>query len=173
MSGVLRHIGLRRQMTVTVPVTLEQARENLGRALQDDIILKGQWQLTRRYWGHLSQYHLTLHGPRANRQFCFLTQGHLKVGDRPQETILKVEMVLGRASEVQLLCVIAVLPLLMGGMLRLFGLMVLPLFLAFLYGMTQWHFSSYSTEIRQLLHDRMMGHSGGRASLHDGWLMDG
>jgi hypothetical protein len=35
------------------------------------------------------------------------------------------------------------------------SLLALPLFLGFLYAMTQWHFHHYSREITTLLRDRM------------------
>ena len=157
MASLLQHVGLKRRVTITAPVPMMQASQNLKAALAEDIMLSGSWQLTRRYWGHFSYPDLTLHGPRANRQFCFLTQGQLQRGSDREQTTLDISITLGQASEAQLLWLLVMLPILLGVVLRWFGLFLLPLFLGFFYSMTQWHFSHYTTEIRMLLKDLMVG----------------
>lgn len=157
MTKILKHLGLKRQAEVRVPLDLAQVRKSLSSALAEDIILSGTWQLTRRYWGHLSHDHLTLHGPRANRQFCFLTRGNLRPGDTPEQTRIDLEITLGQGSEMQLLGAIAVVSVMFPIILRWFGVFLLPLVLAFLYGMTQWHFAHYTAEIRKLVRDLALG----------------
>jgi hypothetical protein len=157
MAGVLQHIGLKRQVTVTVPVEMLQASAHLNQALQADIRLGGQWQLTRRYWGQLSYPRLTLHGPRANRQLCLLTQGRLQAGDGSGQTCLDLEITLGRASEIQLVVVVMIVVVVLGVALRWVGIFLLPIFGVLFYSMAQWHMTYYTAEIRNLLRDLMMG----------------
>ncbi|MEM9006637.1 MAG: hypothetical protein AAGE59_24305 [Cyanobacteria bacterium P01_F01_bin.86] len=162
MKGVLRYIGLRRRVTVTVPVEIAQAQQNLGRALQDDIILGGPWNfIKRRYWGNLNRDRLTLQGPNeGHKQLCFLTRGYLSPGETPHQTRLELEIVLSQFNEIQLIGSFATAIFILGWLLRPIGLAGLPFFLALIYGSTQWHFSHYTAEIRQLLCDRMIGNPG-------------
>ncbi|MEO0987009.1 MAG: hypothetical protein AAFY20_15855 [Cyanobacteria bacterium J06639_14] len=157
MKKVLRQVGLRRQITVVLPVAMVQAKKNLGMALQETIVLSGQWQTTRYYWGYLDRDRFILNGPRAHKHFCFLTQGVFSPGEGPDQTRLDLEIVLGQVSETHLLRMVGGFFVALGVMFNLFGLVLLPLFLAFFYGMTQLHFEYYMGEIRQLLCDRIMG----------------
>jgi len=158
MAGVFQSLGLKRQVTITAPVPLTEARANLAQALAQDLQLgSGRWQLSRRYWGQLNYPHLTLHGPRARRQFCFLTQGHLHPGPTPETTQLRVTLTLGRTSETQLLLLLTGMVILVGGMMRWFALVLVPLFSGFFYVTSQWHFSHYSAEIAALLYHCMVG----------------
>lgn len=159
MRGVLRYIGLRRRVTVVVPVAIAQVRQNLEKALQDRIILNDPWHLKRHYWGHISCDRLTLHGPneRLRRQLCFLTRGHLSPGKMLDQTRLELEIVLSLIDEIQLMGAFGLLVVILGGVVRPFGLVGLPFLLAFIYGMAQLHFSYYTAEIRRLLSDCMIG----------------
>ncbi len=147
----LRLLGLQRRRSLVVPVAIAQAQANLRSALQTDIILQGNWQLTRRYWGQVDVRTVTLHGPQAQRQFCFLTRGQLNEGEHPGETRLVLDITLGRASQTQLAGAIAFLIIALTLVLHLWGMILLPVFLGFLYGMTQWHFTHYAKEIERLL----------------------
>jgi hypothetical protein len=81
MASILQYVGLRRRFSLTVPGAIASTQANLRTALAGDMVLSGPWQLTRRYWGQLSSSGtLTLHGPRGQRQFCFLTRGRLQPG---------------------------------------------------------------------------------------------
>ena len=157
MASVLQNLGLKRQVTVTAPVEVAQARKNLNAALTKDVVLSGHLQSTRRYWGEFNYPYLTLHVPRANRQFCFLTQGQIKRGDDFEHTNLDIKIILGNADEAYLLWMLLALPIMLGVVLRWFGIFLLPMFLAFFYGMTQWHLSYYAAEISKLLCDLMVG----------------
>ncbi|MEO1298717.1 MAG: hypothetical protein AAFW75_23640 [Cyanobacteria bacterium J06636_16] len=152
----MRYLGLKRRVTATIPIAIAQAKKNLSWALHDTVTLRGQWQLTRRYWGHLNRDRLTLHGPRANRQLCFFTRGYLRPGETPNQTHLDLEIVLGEASEIQLLMGIVIAVVIPVVMFRLFGLLIVIFFLALVYGTTQWNFTYYAAEIRQLLCDRIV-----------------
>lgn len=157
MASILQYVGLRRRVLLTVPGAIALTQANLRTALAGDMVLSGPWQLTRRYWGQLSASGgLTLHGPRGQRQFCFLTRGQLQPGANPNETQLAATITLGWTSEVPLLGAIAVLAILLPLMVGKTSLLALPLFLGFLYAMTQWHFHHYSREITTLLRDRMV-----------------
>jgi hypothetical protein len=156
MASILQYVGLRRRFSLMVPGAIASTLANLRTALAGDMVLSGPWQLTRRYWGQLSSSGtLTLHGPRGQRQFCFLTRGRLQPGVNPNETQLAGTIMLGQASEVQLLGAISVLVIVLPIMVGNTSLLVLPCFLGFLYAMTQWHFQHYSREITTLLRDLM------------------
>jgi hypothetical protein len=156
MASILQYVGLRRRVSLTVPGAIASTQANLRTALGGDIVLSGSWQPTRRYWGQLSSSGtLTLHGPRGHRQFCFLTRGRLQPGPNPHETQLAATITLGWFSEGQLLGAIAILVIVLPLMVGKTSLLALPLFLGFLYAMTQWHFHHYSREITTLLRDRM------------------
>lgn len=142
-------LRLRRRITLTAPSPVALVRERLAAALSEKIVLKGQFQLTRYYWGQLNHNHLTLYGPRANRQFCFLTQGELSYGGI--QTQFDGHMYLRALDFYQLMLAIAVLIVALSVVLRWFGLTLMPLFLGFFYGMVQWHFQCYQGEITRLL----------------------
>jgi hypothetical protein len=153
--AIQARLGLRRRKTVTVPIPVEQARHHLKMALAKPITLTGRFQVTRHYWGQISPDRLTLNGPRAVKQFCFLTRGELH--GRGNQTELVLQVYLRDQDFYQLAMAAGILLILLPLVLRWWGLTVLPLFLGFLYGMTQWHLSHYAQEITQLLAELMTG----------------
>lgn len=167
IQSIQAGLGLRRRATVTVPLPMAQARHRLTTALAQEIVLTGRFQVTRRYWGHLSQNHLTLHGPRAHKQFGFLTQGELHDGplgpvfdNRGPQTELTLQIDLRALDFYQLLLAAGIILGFLVVTLKWGGLMVAPIFWGFLYGMTQWHFQHYGQEIVQLLTDLMTEETG-------------
>lgn len=165
MAGFFQHLGLKRQVSITIPVPLAEARANLTQALTQDLRLgNGRWQLSRRYWGQVSYPNFSLHGPQARRQFCFLTQGHLQSGSTPETTQLSFTLTLGRDSETQMLVLLGVMVIAVGGMMRWFALVLVPLFSGFFYVTSQGHFSHYEAEITTLLYRCMVGEQPDRES---------
>lgn len=146
---------LRRQVTVKVQIPIALARSNLATALSKEIALSGKFQLTRRYWGHLSKNHLKFRGPKANRQFCFLIEGDLSDGG--SEALFKGKMSLSNEDVYQLLSAVVVLFGILVVMLQWGAMIAIPVFLGFIYMMVQWHFQFYAQEITQLLADLMAG----------------
>lgn len=153
VQSIQSALRFHRYLTITVPLPLIAVRQNLRQALSGEIVLRGQWQLTRRYWGHISQDQLTLHGPRANRQFCFLVQGKLRPQGR--QTQFEGRMHLRALDFYQLLLPVGFLLIGLPVMFRQASVVFLPLFLGFMYGMVQWHFEHYQGEITRLLTDMM------------------
>ena len=151
IESIQNFLNLRRAGVLTVNVPLQQARIHLRESLSQEIMLSGNFRVTRWYWGTLSNDSLVLHGPRAHRQFCFVTRG--KLIKQAQQTHLEVDIRLSRKDSYSLLLAIAIL---IGFLLLQFhiaGLVFAPFFLTFIYGMTQLHFQYYSHEIKQLLVD--------------------
>ncbi|NER99093.1 MAG: hypothetical protein F6J86_35610, partial [Symploca sp. SIO1B1] len=54
LQAIKNLLLLRRLFTVKVEIPIASARINLAKALSQEIVLTGEFQLTRRYWGHLS-----------------------------------------------------------------------------------------------------------------------
>ncbi|NES19271.1 MAG: hypothetical protein F6K41_10160 [Symploca sp. SIO3E6] len=158
LQAIQNFLLLRRQITVKVEIPITSAKINLVTALSQEIVLTGEFQLTRRYWGHLSENHLTFYGPRANRQFCFLVKGNLS--DEGSQTWLNGKMHLRTGDFYQLFCAVVTIFVLLLFMFRWSGMIFLPVFLGFIYGMVQWHFQWYAEEITQLLTDLMAGKRG-------------
>lgn len=152
-QSIQNALRLRRRLTVTVPLSLMEVRQNLKQGLAGEIVLQGQWQLARRYWGSVSHDRLTLYGPRANRQFCFWVQGELK--SRQRQTQFEGRMYLRAQDFYQLLLPLGFLLIGLPAMFRQASVLFLPLFLGFMYGMVQWHFEHYQGEIKRLLTDMM------------------
>ncbi|WP_027269048.1 hypothetical protein [Leptolyngbya sp. PCC 6406] len=148
---------LHRRITLTVPVAIAVARQQLNFSLSREIVLGGRFKLTRRYWGHFSADQLTLYGPRAQKQFCFRTQGQLSASDLPDHTRIDLDIYLRTLDLYLLLVAIAVVTTVLLAIFRLGGLVLLPIFLGFFYLMVQWHFQYYATEITQLLKDLSTG----------------
>lgn len=73
------------------------------------------------------------------------------------QTRLELEIVLSLIDEIQLMGAFGFLVVILGGVVRPFGLVGLPFLLAFIYGMTQLHFNYYTAEIRRLLCGCMIG----------------
>ncbi|MDB9529299.1 hypothetical protein PN498_25125 [Oscillatoria sp. CS-180] len=158
MAGILGYVGLRRLVAIAVPLALSQVQRNLSAALAEDLVLSGAWQPTRRYRGHFEGDRLMLYGPGQIRQFCFRIRGHLTANSPPQQTRLKLEITLGTVSEIQLWATFGVLLALAISMPWPAGPIPAVVFFAFIYAMTQWHFAHYTQEVRELLHDCMVGH---------------
>lgn len=146
----LRRLIPHRQITLTIPVSMAQACQNLEVAFADDILLGGSfWRLRRHYWGHINNNYLILHGPRAHRQFCFRTQGLLE--NHEDQTVLHLLIQLSRRDIYSLLFMVAFLLVALPVVLQGWGVQLMPFYLGFLYLMIQWHFQHYSTEISQFL----------------------
>ena len=158
LQAIQNFLLLRRLITVKIEIPIASARINLETALSQEIVLTGEFQLTRRYWGHLSDNHLTFHGPRANRQFCFLVKGDLR--DEGSQTRLNAKMHLKTGNFYQLCRAVVTIFVLLLFMFRWNGMIFLPFFVGFIYGMVQWHFQWYAEEITQLLTDLMTGERG-------------
>jgi len=155
LQDIKNFLLLRRQVTVKVEIPIASAKINLTTALSQEIVLTGEFQLTRRYWGNLSENHLTFYGPRANRQFCFLVKGNLS--DEGSQTRLNGKMYLRTGDFYQLCFAVVTIFVLLLLMFRWNGMIFLPVFVGFIYGMVQWHFQWYAEEISQLLTDLMTG----------------
>lgn len=153
LPAIQAFLRLRRPIKVTTPLPIALVRSQLETALSQEIVLKGSFQLTRRYWGNLSSDRLMFYGPRANRQFCFLTRG--KLTHNSAQTRLDGQMHLRSQDFYQLVSAVVVVAVLLPVMFRWVGLIFLAIFLGFLYGMVQWHFQHYAREITQLLTDLM------------------
>ncbi|MEO0373550.1 MAG: hypothetical protein AAF329_02765 [Cyanobacteria bacterium P01_A01_bin.17] len=128
---------------------MDTARYRLEQCFTDDIVLTGLLQSQRRYWGCLNGQTLTLHGPNANKQFCFLTRGHLT--EVQSQTILDIHILLSRKDIFSLLFVAILLLFAVPLMFQTLSIFLLPALLLFIYGMLQWHFQCYEKEISQLL----------------------
>ncbi|NEP11571.1 MAG: hypothetical protein F6K14_15440 [Symploca sp. SIO2C1] len=154
-QAIQNFLLLRRQVTVKVEISIALAKSNLATALSQEIVLTGEFQLTRRYWGYLRDNHLTLYGPKANRQFCFLVKGNL--GDAGSQTLLNGKMHLKSGDFYQLCCTVVTIFVVLLFMFRWSGIILMPVFVGFIYGMVQWHFQWFAKEITQLLTDLMVG----------------
>lgn len=134
---------------------MDTARCRLAQCFTEDIVLPGLLQSKRRYWGHLDGQTLVLHGPNANKQFRFLTKGHLT--EVQSQTLLDLHILLSRQDIFSLLFVIFLLLVAVPLMFQALSIFLLPALLLFIYGMLQWHFQYYEKEISQLLLDIIMG----------------
>lgn len=152
-QAIQSFLRLFRQVTLKAPVPISVARSHLDGALSETITLSGQFQYTRRYKGYLRHDRLSLRGPitTTNRQFCFLVSGDLR--ERGSETVLDGKMYLTDGNFYQLLGSAATIFIFLAIAARWGTLVITPVFLVFIYGMTQWHFQHYASEITQLLND--------------------
>ena len=102
IQAIQNFLLLRRQVSVKVEIPIASAKSNLATALSQEVVFTGEFQLTRRYWGYLSDNRLTLYGPRGNRQFCFFVKGNLS--EEGSQTLLNGKMHLKSGDFYQLCC---------------------------------------------------------------------
>lgn len=150
-----KYISPSRRLSIETDIPMDTARHRLEQCLTEDIFLTGLLQSKRRYWGSLDGQTLTLHGPNANKQFRFLTKGHLT--EVQSQTILNVHILLSKQDIFSLSFVVIFLLVSVPLMFRTLSIFLLPALLLFIYGMLQWHFQVYKQEIYQLLLDIITG----------------
>lgn len=155
-QAVQSFLRLSRQVMLKAPVPISVARSNLEGALSEAITLSGQFQYTRCYKGHLRHDRLRLRGPIAamGRQFCFLVDGDLR--EQGSDTVLNGKIYLTDGNFYQLVGAAATIFIFLAIAASWGTLVITPIFLAFIYGMTQWHFQHYASEITRLLTDLIM-----------------
>ncbi len=155
---------LYRHIEIDLPIDVAIAREHIAQALQNDLVLSKKHQLTRYYRGDCEQGKIRFVGPKAMKQFCFRFEGQLTGGDR--QTKLAGTLRLRNSDFYQVgfaaLCIIGFL----SAILCWGAITVSPLFLGFLYGMTQWHFQFYAKEHKHILTSLL---SGEKPTLIDVW----
>ncbi|NJN73268.1 MAG: hypothetical protein HC799_10925 [Limnothrix sp. RL_2_0] len=128
---------------------------NVLNALSQSIILSGKYQVTRRYWGKFEHDQIQFHGPRATKQFCFVVTG--KLAKKDSNTVFIGQMYLSNGDRYQLFAAVVIICSFLAVLLRWGAIFISPIFIAFIYAMTQWHFQFYVKEITQVLTDLMIG----------------
>ncbi len=145
-----------RQGTLIVDFPLEKVRHRLKKSLSQEIVLGGNFQSPRHYWGSVTQNEVILYGPRpTHRNFCFCTQGRLKQNSQANQTHLDFHIYLNAADFYSLLVLVGIAILALLLVFRWRGIIFMPLFIGFYYTMTQFHFIHFTQEITQLLYNLM------------------
>lgn len=151
IKSIQNLLGFRRQIHRELPIPMAIAQQNLSTAFQQDIKLSNQFQVTRHYWGKLDGQTIQLRGPKAVKQIFFITTGTIEA--TPAGIALHATMYLRPVDFYQTVAAVLFLTGFVAFTMRLSGLVPLFFALSILYGMIQWHFSFYATEITKLLTD--------------------
>jgi len=155
IQTIQRFLLLFRPIKIDVQLPLDTVSSNVSQALSRSIILSGKHQVTRRYWGKLEHDQIQFHGPRATKQCCFVVTG--KLAQNNSNTVFIGQMYLSNGDRYQLFAAVVILCSFLAIALRWGAIFISPIFISFIYAMTQWHFQVYVKEITQILTDLMLG----------------
>lgn len=152
---IQRFLLLYRPIKINIQLPLDTVSRNVSEALSRSIMLSGKHQVSRRYWGKFEQDQIQFHGPRANKQCCFAVTG--KLAQNNSNTVFTGQMYLSKGDHYQLFAAVVIICSFLAVLLRWGAIFISPIFIGFIYGMTQWHFQFYIKEITQILTDLMLG----------------